>query len=240
MVVTCSIVDDEPLALRLIESYVRRTPFLEHSKSYLDAELMLLDIKRGDLPMLIFSDIQMTQINGIELSRMLPATTKVIFTTAYSRYALDGFRVNALDFLLKPISYDDFLASAEKAHTWFEKEYKASQAERLINEAQPAQVLQVKVERQTVNIPVNDIIRVEGLGDYVKIFRRDGTMTLSLMRMKNILDMLPGDQFARVHKSHIVRLSEVSSFDKSHLTIAGETLPVTNSAVLNNQFSNNK
>ena len=240
MVVTCSIVDDEPLALRLIESYVRRTPFLEHSKSYLDAELMLLDIKRGDLPMLIFSDIQMTQINGIELSRMLPATTKVIFTTAYSRYALDGFRVNALDFLLKPISYDDFLASAEKAHTWFEKEYKASQAERLINEAQPAQVLQVKVERQTVNIPVNDIIRVEGLGDYVKIFRRDGTMTLSLMRMKNILDMLPGDQFARVHKSHIVRLSEVSSFDKSHLTIAGEILPVTNSAVLNNQFSINK
>ena len=240
MVVTCSIVDDEPLALRLIESYVRRTPFLEHSKSYLDAELMMLDIKRGDLPMLIFSDIQMTQINGIELSRMLPATTKVIFTTAYSRYAIDGFKVNALDFLLKPISYDDFLASAEKAHTWFEKEYKASQAERFINEAQPAQVLQVKVERQTVNIPVNDIIRVEGLGDYVKIFRRDGTMTLSLMRMKNILDMLPGDQFARVHKSHIVRLSEVSSFDKSHLTIAGETLPVTNSAVLNNQFSINK
>ncbi len=223
----------------MLESYVRRTPLLVLHKSYLDAELLQHDIEQGDVPMLLFSDIRMPQINGIELSRMLPPTTKVIFTTAYSRYALDGFKVNALDYLLKPISYDDFAAATEKARIWFEKEEKASQADRMLNEGlATSQVLQLKVERQTVNIPVADILRIEGLGDYVKIIRRDGSKTLSLMRMKNILDMLPQDQFSRVHKSHIVRLSEVTSFDKSHLTIGGETLPVTNSNALVNQEHN--
>lgn len=228
MKITCSIIEDEPLALQLIESYVERTPFLELKRGYLDAELFLVDLKRGDLPMLIFSDIQMPQINGIDLSRQIPQSTKVIFTTAYSRYALDGFKVNALDYLLKPISYPDFLASAEKARDWFEKEAKASQAEELLREVQAAPVLQVKVDRQTVNIPIPDILRIEGLGDYVKIIRRDGSMTLTLMRMKNILDMLPADQFARVHKSHIVRTSEITSFDKSHIIIGGESIPVSN------------
>lgn len=227
MNITCSIVEDEPLALQLIESYVRRTPFLELRKSYLDAELLMADIQYGDLPMLLFSDVEMPEINGIELSRQLPPTTKVIFTTAYSRYALDGFKVNALDFLLKPISYNDFLASAEKAHLWFQKEQMATQGEQLLRQSQPSPVLQVKADRQTVNIPLNDIVRIEGLKDYVKIIRRDGSVTLSLMRMKNIMELLPHDQFARVHKSHIVRISEVTSFDSKHLTIAGETIPIS-------------
>ena len=238
MNITCSIVEDEPLALQLIESYVRRTPFLQLRKSYLDAELLQADIQDGDLPMLLFSDIEMPEVNGIELSRQLPTTTKVIFTTAYSRYALDGFKVNALDFLLKPISYADFIASAEKAQAWFQKEQMASQGEQLLRQSQVSPMLQVKADRQTVNIPIDDIIRIEGLKDYVKIIRRDGSVTLSLMRMKNILDMLPHEQFARVHKSHIVRISEVTSFDKSHLTIAGETLPVTNSNNLINSTHN--
>ncbi|MBO4751710.1 MAG: response regulator transcription factor [Bacteroidales bacterium] len=231
MTVTCSIVEDEPLALQLIQAYVQRTPFLQLKKTYLDAELLALDIQRGDLPMLLFSDIQMPQINGIELSRLLPNSTKVIFTTAYSRYALDGFKVSALDFLLKPISYDDFLASATKARDWFEKEQKVAHADHLMRQSQP--MLQVKSERHTVVIPIADIIRIEGLKDYVKIIRRDGTVTISLMRMKKMMDLLPQDQFVRVHKSHIVRTSEITSFDKSHLSIGGDTIPVSNNIDFN-------
>lgn len=228
MTVTCSIVEDEPLALQLIESYVQRTDTLQHVKSYLDPELLLVDIKRGELPMLLFSDIEMPQVNGIELSRQLPPTTKVIFTTAYSRYALDGFKVSAIDFLLKPISYDDFLEAVQKALNYFEKERKAAEAESLMRQSQTDAILQVKVGRQTTNIPIDQIVRIEGLKDYVKIIRRDGSTTVSLMRMKKVIDMLPKDQFARVHKSHIVRTSEITSFDKNHIVIQGESIPVSN------------
>ena len=238
MTITCAIVEDEPLALQLIESYVSRTPFLSLTRSYLDAELLLVDIKRGNVPMLIFSDIEMPGLNGIDLCPLLPQNTRVIFTTAYSRYALQGFKVNALDYLLKPISYNDFLASAQKAHDYFAKEALAAQADQLIQQQQPVPVLQVKVDRQTLNIPVNQILRIEGLKDYVKIYRNDGSVVLTLMRMKNIMELLPTDQFVRVHKSHIVRLSAISSHDSHHMIIDGQAIPISSSYKSNLADSN--
>lgn len=220
--ITCCVLEDEPLALHLMKSYVERTPFLELVATYLDGERLRQDIEEKGLSFdLLFSDIEMPGINGIDLSKCMPATTKVIFTTAYSRYAIEGFKVNALDYLLKPISYEDFMAAARKALDYFVREDILRQAE------SQHRMIQVKSDRQMVNIPCDDIVRIEGLGDYLKIFTTGGNVVLTLMRMKNIEGLLPADDFVRVHKSHIVRLSAVTSYNNNSLNIDGVEIPVS-------------
>ena len=120
MNLTCIIVDDEPLAIRLLENFVERTPFLVLKASFTDSISALQTIK-NDVVDLLFLDIQMPDLNGMELSRMVPSRTRIIFTTAFKEYAFDSYEVNALDFLLKPIRYDKFLTAAEKARDWFER-----------------------------------------------------------------------------------------------------------------------
>ncbi|MBR4690426.1 MAG: response regulator transcription factor [Bacteroidales bacterium] len=227
-IITCSIVEDEPLAVHLMEEYVTKTPYLKLLNSYLDAELFLVDIQNGNIPDLLFSDIQMPQYNGIELSKLLPETTKVIFTTAYSQYAIEGFKVNALDYLLKPISYEDFLTATEKVRAWFEKEDKLQQAETLIKEHENRPALQIKTGRQTLLIPFDEITRIEGLKDYIKIFCKNGTKMLSLMRMKNIISILPEHEFERIHKSHIINLSAITACDSNFVVVDGQNIPISN------------
>ncbi|MBR4349648.1 MAG: response regulator transcription factor [Bacteroidales bacterium] len=226
--ITCAIIEDEPLALHLMEEYVKRTPFLQLTQSYLDSELFLLDIQKGNAPDLLFSDIQMPQINGIELSKLLPENTKVVFTTAYSQYAIEGFKVNALDYLLKPISYDDFLVAAEKVLLWFKKEDKLQQADNLIKKHEQRPSLQIKIGRQTELIPFDEIVRIEGLKDYIRIFRKDGSKSISLMRMKNILKLLPENEFERIHKSHIINISAITACGPNYVIVNGKQLPVSN------------
>ena len=124
MKLSCAIIDDEPLAVELMESYVRKTPCLELQGS-VGSGVAAFGMRRDRPVDLLFCDIQMPGLNGVEFSRMLPADTRVIFTTAFSRYAVEGFRVNAVDYLLKPISYADFLAAAQKALEWFELKRRA-------------------------------------------------------------------------------------------------------------------
>ncbi len=226
--ITCAIIEDEPLALHLMEEYVKRTPFLQLTQSYLDSELFLLDIQKGNAPDLLFSDIQMPQINGIELSKLLPENTKVVFTTAYSQYAIEGFKVNALDYLLKPISYDDFLVAAEKILLWFKKEDKLQQADNLIKKHEQRPSLQIKTGRQTELIPFDEIVRIEGLKDYIRIFRKDGSKSISLMRMKNILQLLPENDFKRIHKSHIINISAITACGSNYVIVNGKQIPVSN------------
>jgi len=226
--ITCAIIEDEPLALHLMEEYVKRTPFLQLTQSYLDSELFLLDIQKGNAPDLLFSDIQMPQINGIELSKLLPENTKVVFTTAYSQYAIEGFKVNALDYLLKPISYDDFLIAAEKVLLWFKKEDKLQQADNLIKKHEQRPSLQIKTGRQTELIPFDEIVRIEGLKDYIRIFRKDGSKSISLMRMKNILQLLPENDFKRIHKSHIINISAITACGSNYVIVNGKQIPVSN------------
>lgn len=169
----------------------------------------------------------MPQINGIDLSRRLPAKTRVIFTTAYSRYAIEGFKVRALDYLLKPICYDEFLDAARKALDWFQREDLVLQAGTALPAAEERPSIEVKEDRQAIKIPIDEIVRIEGLKDYVKIYCSDGLMHLVLMRMKAVMELLPEKDFDRVHKSHIVRLSAVESADSKHLVVGGTKIPTS-------------
>ena len=195
MKLSCAIIDDEPLAVELMESYVRKTPFLELQGSFgsgVAAFGMLCD-RPVDL---LFCDIQMPGLNGVEFSRMLPADTRVIFTTAFSRYAVEGFRVNAVDYLLKPISYADFLAAAQKALEWFElKRHAGAPADDLRS-------IFVKTEYRLRQIELERILYIEGLKDYVKIHVEDEPHpVLSLMSLKSLEEQLPADRFIRVHRA---------------------------------------
>ena len=164
MKLNCAIIDDEPLAVELMAGYVRKTPFLTLCGSF-GSGSAAFDMLRDRPVDLLFCDIQMPGLSGMELSRMLPADTRVIFTTAFSRYAVEGFRVNAVDYLLKPISYADFLAAANKALAWFELKNRAETPP----PAAAPQSLFVKTEYRLRQIGFDSILYIEGLKDYVMI-----------------------------------------------------------------------
>ena len=227
MRLTCAIIDDEPLAVSLLESYVLKTPFLDLQGTYNSALDALSDLR--DRPVdLLFLDIQMPELSGLEFSRILNADTRVIFTTAFDQYAVDSYRVNALDYLLKPISYPDFLASANKALRWYEllrkpvsseeKEESASIAERGGMES-----IFVKSEYKLLQIELRKILYIEGLKDYVKIFVEDEPRpVLSLMSMKSLEDMLPSDRFVRVHRSFIVQPEKIKVIERNRIVFGKE------------------
>ena len=159
MELNCLIVDDEPLALDLMESYVKRTPFLKLVARCSNA-LEVLQVLREEAVDLIFLDIQMPELNGLELSRVLDKQIKVIFTTAFEQYALEGFRVDALDYLLKPVSYPEFLKAANKALNWFEKT-RETQGDSLEEDC-----IFVKSDYKLRQIELKKILYIEGLKDY--------------------------------------------------------------------------
>ena len=232
MRLTCAIIDDEPLAVSLLESYVLKTPFLDLQGTYNSALDALSDLR--DRPVdLLFLDIQMPELSGLEFSRILNADTRVIFTTAFDQYAVDSYRVNALDYLLKPISYPDFLASANKALRWYEllrkpvsseeKEESASIAERGGMES-----IFVKSESKLLQIELRKILYIEGLKDYVKIFVEDEPRpVLSLMSMKSLEDMLPSDRFVRVHRSFIVQPEKIKVIERNRIVFGKEYIPIS-------------
>ena len=231
MRLTCAIIDDEPLAVSLLESYVLKTPFLDLQGTYNSALDALSDLR--DRPVdLLFLDIQMPELSGLEFSRILNADTRVIFTTAFDQYAVDSYRVNALDYLLKPISYPDFLASANKALRWYEllrkpvsseeKEESASIAERGGMES-----IFVKSEYKLLQIELRKILYIEGLKDYVKIFVEDEPRpVLSLMSM-SLEDMLPSDRFVRVHRSFIVQPEKIKVIERNRIVFGKEYIPIS-------------
>ena len=189
MKLTCAIIDDEPLAVELLESYVRKTPFLELKGAY-NGGITALEALKTEPVDLLFCDIQMPELNGMELSRMLPARTRVVFTTAFDRYAVEGFRVGAVDYLLKPISYADFLTAANKAFEWFELK-RRSVGKPSPAEAGPESIF-VKTEYRLRQIELDKILYIEGLKDYVKIYVEDEPRpVLSLASLKSLEEQLP-------------------------------------------------
>ena len=223
MKLSCAIIDDEPLAVELMESYVRKTPFLELQGSF-GSGVAAFGMLRDRPVDLLFCDIQMPGLNGVEFSRMLPADTRVIFTTAFSRYAVEGFRVNAVDYLLKPISYADFLAAANKALAWFELKHRA---ETPLPAAAP-QSLFVKTEYRLRQIGFDSILYIEGLKDYVKIHVEEETHpVLTLTSLKSLEEQLPADRFVRVHRSFIVQPSKIRSIERNRIVFGKEYIPVS-------------
>lgn len=227
MTLNCAIIDDEPLALDLLESYVQKTPFLNLTGRYSSA-VVALDALREQKVDLLFLDIQMPDLDGMEFSQMVSSDTRIIFTTAFSQYAVDGFRVNALDYLLKPISYKMFQEATDKALKWFE-----------LKQASPAGVgsasassdyIFVKSDYKLLKVELKDILYIEGLKDYVKIYT-EGTPRpiLSLCSMKAMEERLPAGRFLRVHRSFIVQKSKVSVINRNRIVFGTVYIPVSDS-----------
>lgn len=218
-IIDCLVVDDEPLAAALIASYVERTPFLRLVGQAFNAQEALSILSQQTVE-LVFLDIKMPGISGLELASRLPEGTRVVFTTAYSDHAVEGFRLDALDYLLKPVSYDEFMQAANKAL-------------RALGPAEPVlpdtgRFLLVKSEYRLLRIPLAEINYIEGLKDYVKIYLEGETKAiLSLMSIRSLEDTLPRQQFMRVHRSFIVNIDKVRVIERNCILMGGRALPVS-------------
>jgi DNA-binding LytR/AlgR family response regulator len=234
MTLSCVIIDDEPPAVSLLESYANKTPFLQLCATYNSAVTALSHLANDPVD-LLFLDIQMPELTGLEFSRLLSPETRVIFTTAFNQYAIDSYRVNALDYLLKPISYADFLTAANKALQWYDMlrrqpvEQTSAAPSALSKEREPETIF-VKTEYKLVQIELRKILYIEGLKDYVKIYV-DGEPRpiLSLMSMKALEDMLPASRFVRVHRSFIVQPENIRVIERNRIVFGKEYIPVSDS-----------
>ncbi|MBP5558559.1 MAG: response regulator transcription factor [Bacteroidales bacterium] len=205
----CIVVDDEPLAVRMIENYIARTPFLTLEASFTDPVLALSEI-RSRRPELVFMDIQMPDLSGLELSHMVPEGTRIIFTTAFKQYAFESYEVSAVDFLLKPIRYQKFLEAAEKAQRLFGLVEAAAAATK--PPAPPAnKSIFIKTDAGMQKVFLRDILYFEGMKDYVRIHLSEGQPLLTHITMKALEDLLPSGSFMRVHRSYIVALDRIDT-----------------------------
>ena len=213
---TCIIVDDEPLAVRLLESYVEKTPDLELMASFTDS-INAINAIKAQKPDLIFLDIQMPNIDGMELAHSLPEETRVIFTTAFKEYAFESYEVNALDFLLKPIRYNKFLAAVEKARKLYQQP-SATQPQ------QPNTVF-IRVDGEWRNVTIDQITYVNGMKDYVMFYLDNESKPLiTHLTMKAVEEMLPKDKFLRVHRSYIVAVDKIQKVDRNDCIYIGKEI----------------
>lgn len=230
MKLTCAIIDDEPLAISLLESYVNKTPFLCLAGKYNSAVNALPILSKEPVDLLLL-DIQMPELSGMEFSRILEADTRIIFTTAFSQYALDSYKVNALDYLLKPISYPDFLKSANKALQWYELLRNNTAEPPVVPPVQGKSEIEsifVKTEYKLMQIELRKIQYIEGLKDYVKIFvEGEPHPILSLVSMKTMEDMLPANRFIRVHRSFIVQPEKIKVIERNRIVFGKEYIPIS-------------
>lgn len=215
--IRCVVVDDEPLAVTILESYIAKTPFLELAGSYTNAfdALQFLQTGKTDL---LFLDIQMPEISGLELAASIDTfQTKVVFTTAFDQYALEGFRVDAVDYLLKPVSYPNFLRAAKKVQRMLESAPETSGS------------LVVKSDSRLIKIACADIRYLESLRDYVVIGLENGTEIKTLSTLKGIEAMLPSPPFYRVHRSFLVNLPKVSVMERNCIVFDKKLIPISES-----------
>lgn len=216
----CCVIDDEPLALELIKSYVEKTPFLEFVDAFSSASLAVKTIIESNID-LLFLDIQMAELNGIEFARVVPARCRIVFITAFPQYAVEGFRANALDYLLKPVSYTEFLEAANKAMMWFKL---VENSENVGNEQKH---IIVKSEYKLLQIPIDDITYIEGLKDYVRIFLDNGTSVMSLMSLRTMELGLTSSRFMRVHRSFIVQTSKIKVIERNRIVFGKQYIPIS-------------
>lgn len=224
--ITCVVVDDEPLAVKLIENYIGRTPMLEHVASFTDAIAAVQQL--GSLkPDLLFLDIQMPDMDGMSLARMVPAETKTVFTTAFKEYALDSYDVSALDFLVKPIRYDKFLRAVQKAVEWFDKQSIPEEPRIQVAQADPNSKDEIFIRNDGVlqRISLDRIILVEGMKDYVRLHIEGERFPITThLTMKSVEETLPTGRFMRVSRSYIVSLRHIRSVDRNMCVYIGDTM----------------
>lgn len=222
--ISCVVVDDEPLALKLMADYVQKTPYLELREATTHPLKAIERVQQGMVD-LLFLDIQMPELTGIQLMKIIGPKSKVIITTAYPDYALDGYAFDVIDYLLKPVTFDRFLVAAQKAR------------ERLLTEATPPAsspftvtaampgYIFVKTAYKIQKIDLADILYLEGLRDYVAIHTTAGKI-LTLQSMKSFQEQLPDSHFMRVHKSYLVALDKIRFIERNRIVIGNDYVPI--------------
>lgn len=227
MILDCIAIDDEPLGLGLVSTFIERTPFLNLVGKYSSAVEALQKINSTKID-LIFLDIQMPDLTGIELARVLDKsgnTSRIIFTTAYNHFALEGYKVDALDYLLKPFNYEEFLRAATKGRNYYELK---NQALSPTTTSATEEYIFLKVEYQMVKVSLKSILFIEGLKDYVKVhIENEQRQILTLTSLKNLEERLPHHQFMRVHRSYIVNLDQINAVTRNSIIIHNTTIPVS-------------
>jgi two-component system, LytTR family, response regulator len=228
MQLKCIAIDDEPLALELIQEFVSRFPQLKMMHTFDDA-ISAVELLRNTKVDLLFIDINMPDITGIDLVRSLEERPLIIFTTAHKQFAIEGFELDAVDYLLKPINFERFSRAVNKAIDYHK--YKNTIAQ------EDNDCLFVHAEYRLVKIPLNDIEYIESLEDYIKIHLINAKPVLTLMSMKKVLEKLPAEKFQRIHRSYIVSVAKVRSIQNRKVQLASATeLPISDSYV---NFINN-
>ena len=232
MILNCVAIDDEPLALDLISKFIEQTSFLNLIGKFSNGVEALGFINQNEVQ-LIFMDIQMPDLSGMELARVLDGKknsdkTRIIFATAYHQFAIEGYKVEALDYLLKPYSYEEFLNAATKAFSYFERLNASNTPQVKSNESTSTpEYIFLKVEYQLVKVMLKDIACVEAYKDYVKVHLiSKPNPLLSLTSLKNMEELLPAHQFMRVHRSFIVALDHIDSVSKNVIQVGNHSIAV--------------
>src|SRR4051812_2468873 len=223
--IRCLVVDDEPLALHILEDYIAKVPFLQLIKATTNPIEALTMVQEGNID-LVFLDVQMPELTGIQFLRIANGKAKVILTTAYPQYALEGYELDVVDYLLKPIAFDRFFKSVQKAQSIIQP------AAKPVAKAEPAQqddflsdFIFVKTEHKIQKVYLHDILFIEGLKDYISIFT-SAERIITLQNMKKMEDALPPKHFIRVHKSYIVSINKIDSIERSRIFIGDKIIPV--------------
>lgn len=211
-------VDDEPLALKVIENFCQRVGYIQLEKTFTKTMEAHKHLRKQPVD-LIFLDIQMPKQNGMEFYADAEQNSMVIFTTAFSEYAVEGFNINATDYLLKPFSFDRFVQAVEKAKSAYDVKNQIQNSE--------AQYLFIRADYSLNKILISDILFIEGLDDYLKIHIQKQKTIVARMTMKSILEKLPAAEFLRVHRSFIVPLSKIEKIRNKMIFIGEEEIPVS-------------
>jgi two-component system response regulator LytT len=235
MIINCIAVDDEPVALKLVTSYIEQTPFLNLKGAFNNAIEALRAIHDQPEIQLILLDIRMADLSGVELARIIEQTGKkkslrIVFTTAYDQYALEGFKVDALDYLLKPFSFVDFSKAATKAYDYFIMLENSTNNinSASLNKEVKKDYIYLKVDYQLVKVNIADILYIEGLKDYVKLYLVNAEKPLlTLTSLKNLEEKLPAVDFIRIHRSFIIAKEAVKSVTKNSVQIDNTIIHVT-------------
>jgi DNA-binding LytR/AlgR family response regulator len=227
----CIAVDDEPLALDIIEDYVSKVPFLELVKRTENAIEALQLVQAGGID-LVFLDIQMPDLTGIQFLKIANGKANYILTTAYSQYALESYDLNVSDYLLKPIAFDRFYKAVEKVHNQIKTTEPIVPPQPILSSSPfssaipPVQeFIFVKTEHKIQKIELSDILYIEGLKDYISIYTRTERV-ITLQNMKKMEETLPARQFVRVHKSYIISIDKIESIERSRIAICDKTIPI--------------
>ena len=220
----CVIIDDEPFALDLIKDYTQRTPFLELVNSYSNPFKALDFLNRESID-LVFLDINMPELSGIQLLRTLQSPPMVIFTTAYPEFAAESYEYNAVDYLVKPIKYERFLKAVNKAAGLIQPVSKNLSATSREQKAEKDDFIFVKSGQQQVKILPGEILYIEAAGNYMCFYTREKKV-MSLLTMKDVLEILPANYFVRIHKSYIISLKHIDAIERHDVIIAGKEIPI--------------